>query len=90
MDTHLLTPKEVAVRLRVSERTVVRLVKGGRIPARAVLGKMRLYWPEVVQALPRVSVATAGGESVGAVRDLRTRLKMNARNFYRTQPGGAA
>lgn len=92
MEAELLTPKELAQRLKVSERSVIRLVKGGVIPARAVLGKIRLHWPEVVASLPPVS-ASRGSEPGVAALDLKTRLRLNARNFYRNTSrnhGGAA
>lgn len=98
-ESELLTPQELAARLRVSARSVSRLVKGGLVPARAVLGRVRFYWPEVVASLPRVPAAASGRASEPGVAtlDLERRLKLNSKNFYRnrqrttpTQPGGAA
>ena len=88
----MLTPKELAQRLKVSERTVLRMVKGGIVPARAVLGKIRLFWPEVKAALPPVAASRVSEPGVAAL-DLKTRLRLNARHFYRNtsrNQGGAA
>lgn len=92
----LLTPREVAERLRISEKSVLRLVKAGRIPARVVVGKVRLCWPEVVASLPLAPASASGRASEPGVvaLDMTRRQKINAKNFYRnsrsTQPGGAA
>lgn len=95
----LLTPQEVAARLRVSVRTVVRLQKSGVVPGRAVLGRIRFSWPEVVARLPLAPAAASGRASVPGVAhlDLPKRLKLKSQHFYRnqqrsapTEPGGAA
>ena len=93
---HLLTSEELAARLKVSRRTVARLVKGGLVPALVVLGCVRFYWPEVVPALPRVPAAASGRASEPGVAalDLPTRLRLKSQHFYRNtradQSGGAA
>lgn len=94
-EDELLTPQELAARMKVSARSVARLVKGGLVPARAVLGRVRFYWPEVVASLPRVPAAASGRASEPGVvtLDVNTRLRLKATHFYRTtstQPGGAA
>ncbi len=88
----LLTPREVAARLKISEKSVLRLVKAGSIPARVVVGKMRLCWPEVVASLPLAPVAASGRASEPGVvaLDLPKRLKLISQHYYRNQPGGAA
>lgn len=92
----LLTPREVAERLRISEKSVLRLVKAGRIPARVVVGKLRLCWPEVVASLPLAPASTSGRASEPGVvaLDLTKRLTLKSQHFYRNsrseQPGGAA
>lgn len=48
----LLTPKELAARLKVCESTVYREQSAGLIPGRLVRGKLRFSWPEVLRALP--------------------------------------
>lgn len=94
-ESELLTPQELAARMKVSARTVTRLVKGGIVPARAVLGRIRFHWPEVVASLPRVPAAASGraSESGVATLDLKKRLELRAKYWNRqqpTQPGGAA
>lgn len=92
MEAELLTPKELAQRLKVSERSVIRMVKGGVIPARVVVGKIRLSWPAVLASLPPVAASRVAETGVTAL-DLKTRLRLNARNFYRNtsrNQGGAA
>lgn len=92
----LLTPREVAERLRISEKSVLRLVKAGRIPARVVVGKIRLSWLEVVASLPLAPASASGRASEPGVvaLDLTKRLTLKSQSFYRnsraTQPGGAA
>lgn len=88
----LLTPREVAERLRISEKSVLRLVRAGRIPARVVVGKLRLCWPEVVASLPLAPASASGRASEPGVvaLDLPKRLSLKATHFYRNQPGGAA
>lgn len=88
----LMTPAEVAKWLRISERSVIRLVRAGKIPARVVVGKMRLSWPEVVASLPLAPVAASGRASEPGVvaLDVPKRLKLKSQHFYRNQPGGAA
>ena len=90
----LLTPQELAARLKVSVRTVVRLQKGGVVPARAVLGRIRFHWPEVVASLPLAPATASGRASVPGVvaLDVPTRLRLKATHFYRNSstPGGAA
>lgn len=92
LTAELLTPREVAARLRISERSVLRQVRAGRMPARVVVGKMRLCWPEVVASLPLAPVAASGRASEPGVvaLDLPKRLKLKSQHFYRNQPGGAA
>lgn len=91
----LLTPRDVAERLQISEKSVRRLVQAGRMPAR-VVGKMRLCWPEVVASLPLAPASAAGRASEPGVvaLDLTTRLRLKSQYFYRNsrsdQPGGAA
>lgn len=92
----LLTPREVAERLRISEKSVLRLVRAGRIPARVVVGKIRLCWPEVVASLPLAPASASGRASEPGVvaLDVLKRLKLKSQYFYRNsrtdQPGGAA
>lgn len=92
----LLTPREVAERLKISEKSVRRLVQAGRIPARVVVGKIRLCWSEVVASLPLAPVAASGRASEPGVvtLDVTKRLKLKSQYFYRTsrseQPGGVA
>lgn len=95
----LLTPHDVAVRLQISVKSVLRLVKAGTIPARVVVGKIRLCWPEVVASLPLAPASASGRASEPGVvaLDLKRRLDHRADNWYReqrrraqpTQPGGA-
>lgn len=88
----LLEPKDVAVRLKISVKSVVRLAKAGKIPARVVVGKFRFCWPEVFASLPLAPVAASGRASEPGVvaLDLPKRLKLKSQHFYRNQPGGAA
>lgn len=88
----LLTPREVAERLKISEKSVLRLVKAGRMPARVVVGKVRLCWSEVVASLPLAPVAASGRASEPGVvtLDVLKRLKLKSQHYYRNQPGGAA
>lgn len=88
----LLTTEEVAERLKISEKSVRRLVQAGRMPARVVVGKIRLCWPEVVASLPLAPVAASGRSSEPGVvtLDVVTRLKLKSQHYYRNQPGGAA
>jgi hypothetical protein len=53
----LLTPKELAARLKCSVRTAYREQREGRIPGRLVRGRLRFWWPDVVRALPPAPVA---------------------------------
>ncbi len=55
-DDALLTPKQAAARLQVSESTIYREVRDGVLPGRMVRGKLRLYWPEVLRGLPAAPV----------------------------------
>lgn len=95
----LLEPKDVAVRLKISVKSVVRLVKAGTIPARVVVGKFRFFWPEVLASLPLDPASASGRASDPGVvaLDVPKRLSLKATHFYRnqqrstpTQPGGAA
>lgn len=92
----LLTPRDVAERLQISEKSVRRLVHAGRMPARVVVGKIRLCWPEVVASLPLAPASASGRASEPGVvaLDLTTRLRLKSQYFYRNsrsdQPGGAA
>ena len=92
LTAELLTPREVAERLRISERSVLRQVKAGKIPARVVVGKIRLCWPEVLASLPPAPAAASGRASEPGVvaLDLPKRLALKSQHFYRNQPGGAA
>lgn len=56
LTSELLTPKELAAKLKVCERTVYREQREGRIPGRLVRGKLRFSWPEVLRALPAAPV----------------------------------
>lgn len=88
--TMWMTKDEAAAALRCDARTVRRLVVKGYLPSYGVGRVVRFKPHEVAACLPLLSARKATAEPVGAVRDLRTRLRNNARNFYRTQPGGAA
>lgn len=52
----LLTAKELALKLKVCERTVKRDQRDGLIPGRMVRGLLRFSWPEVLRALPAAPV----------------------------------
>ena len=87
----LLTPREVAERLKISEKSVRRLVQSGRMPARVVVGKIRLSWPEVVASLPLAPAASGRASEPGVVTlDVLKRLKLKSQHYYRNQPGGVA
>lgn len=80
----LLTPKELAARLKVCERTIYNEQADGNIPGRLVRGKLRFYWPEVVQALPQAPVKqtkkTGAGLGRGSI-DMVALLKERARTW---------
>jgi excisionase family DNA binding protein len=80
-EAQLLTPKELASRLKVSERTVYREQIDGRIPGRLVRGKLRFYWPEVLKALPAAWVPPSVASQHRAGVDLVVMLKARARTW---------
>lgn len=53
MDVELLTIQELAARLKVSGRTISRLLDAGVLPVRMVGCQKRFLFQEVVDALPR-------------------------------------
>lgn len=53
----VLKPKDLAVKLGVSERTIYTMQRQGMIPGRLVRGKLRFSWPEVYAALPAAPVS---------------------------------
>jgi hypothetical protein len=63
-DDEVLTPGELACRLKCSVRTVYREQADGVLPGRLVRGALRFYWPEVVRALP-----AAGGAAARVAQD---------------------
>ncbi len=83
MEPELLTTRELASRLKVSVRTVFRLLAAGTIPARWVLGSRRFYWPEVMAALPMVTPpgarVTRAPPVVDLVQVLKARVKAGRR-----------
>lgn len=83
----LLTPKELADRLKVSERTIKRSQLDGALPGRLVRGKLRFYWPEVVAALPRAPVSPSNvHRQMGAPGgDLVAMLKARAKAYRVTR-----
>lgn len=80
-EAQLLTPKELAGRLKVSERTVYREQRDGRIPGREVRGKLRFYWPEVLKAFPAAWVQPSVTSHHRAGVDTVMMLKDRARNW---------
>lgn len=81
----LLTPQELAVRLRLSLRSVRRLVAAGRIPFRLVGTVKRFVWAEVVAALPAGPVATVRPSAPPKSFDMEAYLKEQARNWPLTR-----
>lgn len=75
----LLTPDELAKRLKVSVRTVYREQADGKLPGRTVRGKLRFYWPDVVKALPAAPVTRMHGVGGGPGMDLVALLKQRVR-----------
>lgn len=80
--TELLTPKELAAKLKVCESTVYREQRDGRMPGRMVRGKLRFSWPEVVRSLPAAPVDVQAnisrsrlGDSSNLVLLLKARVK---------------
>lgn len=57
MTDELLTHQELAAKLKVSRRTVDRLLAAGLLPARRVGSLKRFVWAEVQAALPSATVA---------------------------------
>ena len=81
----LLTPQELAVRLRLSLRSVRRLVASGAIPFRLVGTVKRFVWAEVVSALPKGPVATVRSCAAPKSFDMEAYLKEKARNWPLTR-----
>lgn len=79
----LLTPHELAARLRLSLRSVRRLVAAGRVPYRLVGTVKRFVWAEVVAALPKgpVPVAPRGAADVSPSIDMYAYIKDKARTW---------
>lgn len=79
----VLKPRELAVKLKVSERTVYTMQRQGTIPARLVGGKLRFSWPEVYAALPRAPVSPPNlYRQLGAPGgDLVTMLKQRVKAY---------
>lgn len=76
----LLTPHELAVRLRLSLRSVRRLVAAGRIPFRLVGTVKRFVWAEVVAALPKGPGPISSNQGPTSI-DMVAYLKEKARNW---------
>ena len=83
-DLDLLTPQELAVRLRLSLRSVRRLVAAGAIPFRLVGTVKRFVWSEVVAALPAGPVPIASNQGPTSI-DMVAYLKEKARNWPLTR-----
>lgn len=47
----LLTCNELAARLKITRRTVYRMLREGRIPCQRVGGQWRFVWEEVIESL---------------------------------------
>ncbi|MDP2383390.1 MAG: helix-turn-helix domain-containing protein [Nitrospirota bacterium] len=77
----LLTPQELAVRLRLSLRSVRRLVAAGAIPFRLVGTVKRFVWAEVVSALPKGPVMVSRPSAAPKSIDMVGYLKEKARNW---------
>lgn len=86
LDQELLTPNELAARLKCSRRTVMRDYADGQIPARLVRGLVRFYWPDVLKALPVSQPVRHRAPTVRpgmSGNELVLRLKESARNWER-------
>jgi excisionase family DNA binding protein len=80
----LLTPLELAHRLKVSVQTVYRERADGHLPARLVRGKMRFYWPEILKALPEAPTTTVtygGPRPVDLVQQLKREVQLAKRRI---------
>lgn len=81
----LLTPQELAIRLRLSLRSVRRLVAAGAIPFRLAGTVKRFVWAEVVAALPKGPVVVARPSAGPKSIDMEAYLKEKARNWPLTR-----
>jgi excisionase family DNA binding protein len=77
MDEELLTPRELAAKLKISQRTLQRLVRAGRIRGCQVGGQIRFEWLQVKRALPMTSTAVAVPDY--SAFDLEAELKSRAK-----------
>ena len=80
-DLDLLTAQELAVRLRMSLRSVRRLVAAGAIPFRLAGTMKRFVWAEVVEALPVGPVVMASPSAPPPSIDMVAYIKEKARNW---------
>jgi hypothetical protein len=85
-DDRLLTPKDLAARLKVSVQTVYREQRDGRMPGRLVRGKLRFFWPEVIKSLQSAPAKHAMRyERPAWGQDIVAVLKARARQARRTE-----
>lgn len=84
MTLELLTYSELAYRLKVSVKTVRRLVAAGLIPAKQVGGRHRFYWSDVLGALPASGAARSARRlpPLAGRPDMIAYLKEKAAHHY--------